>query len=328
MPRSPDIRVGISGWRYGPWRGTFYPEGLVQKRELEYASRKVNSIEINGSFYSLQRPKDYQHWYEQTPADFVFAVKGGRYITHMRKLKDVEKPLSNFLASGVLKLEEKLGPVLWQFPPQFPFNEERFARFLDLLPRTTGEAAKLAKRHDDWMKDRAWTRVGADRPLRHAVEVRHESYKDERFVSLLRRHKIALVFADTAGRWPYMEDVTAGFIYARLHGDKEIYVSGYTDEALNWWADRLRKWQGGGEPGDRACVLSARTRKCKPRDIYVYFDNDVKVRAPFDAMALDARLAGGAIDQRGPAKLVPEVARTSWPGVKKSPQRRASRKAG
>ena len=327
MPRTSDIRIGISGWRYGPWRGSFYPEDLVQKRELEYASRMVNSIEINGSFYSLQRPSSYRLWYEQTPADFVFSVKGGRYITHMRKLKDVESPLANFLASGVLRLDEKLGPILWQFPPQMRFDEEKFARFFDLLPRTTADAAKIAERHDPWMKKRAWTQVEKDRPLRHAVEIRHESFKDERFVKLLRRHKIAFVFADTAGRWPYMEDITADFIYARLHGDKEIYVSGYTDEALDWWADRLRKWQHGAEPSDRSCVLDATARKCKSRDIYVYFDNDVKVRAPFDAMALHARLTNRPTSQRNPTKLVPEPARTSWPAVRRTTQRRP-RKAG
>jgi uncharacterized protein YecE (DUF72 family) len=329
MARSADIRVGISGWRYEPWRGTFYPEGLVQKRELEYASRKLNSVEINGSFYSLQRPKDYRNWYEQTPADFVFAVKGGRYITHMRRLRDVEKPLANFLASGVLRLEEKLGPILWQFPPQFRFDEEKFARFFEMLPRTTGEASKVAKGHDAWMKGRAWTEVSKVRPLRHAVEIRHESFKEERFVRLLRKHGVGLVFADTAGKWPYMEDVTADFIYARLHGEEELYVSGYTDEALDWWADRLRAWGAGREPGDRTCVLSAAAKKCKARDVYVFFDNDVKVRAPFDAMALYARLTGGTVEQRGPAKVVPELARTSWPGVRRArAARRRTRKAG
>ena len=328
MARSADIRVGISGWRYGPWRGTFYPEDLVQKRELEYASRKVNSVEINGSFYSLQKPKDYKHWYEQTPPDFVFAVKGGRYITHMRKLKDVEEPLANFLASGVLRLEEKLGPILWQFPPQFQFNEEKFARFFEMLPRTTKDAAKLARGHGAWMKGRTWTEVEKDRRLRHAVEIRHESFKDERFVRLLRKNNIAFVFADTAGRWPYMEDVTSDFVYARLHGEKEIYVSGYTDEALDWWAERLRAWRAGQEPRDRACVLSTAAKKCKARDVYVYFDNDVKVRAPFDAMALYARLTGGTVEQRKPAKLVPELARTSWPEVRRPPTpRRRTRKA-
>jgi uncharacterized protein YecE (DUF72 family) len=169
--------------------------------------------------------------------------------------------------------------------------------------------------------------IRKSRPLRHAVEIRHESFRQERFVRLLRRHGIALVFADTAGRWPYMEDITADFIYARLHGDNELYVSGYTDDALDWWAERLRAWHGGGEPDDRACILSARARKCRSRDVYVYFDNDVKVRAPFDAMALSARLTGAPLEERAPATLVPEAARTTWPAVRRSP-RRPKRKAG
>src|SRR5215213_7942378 len=146
--RESQIRIGISGWNYKPWRGVFYPKGLVQRRELEYASRQLNSIEINGSFYSLQRPSSYETWYGATPDDFVFSVKGGRFITHMKKLKDIEKPLANFFASGLLKLKEKLGPILWQFPPGFAFNEQRFSDFFELLPRTTKDAAKLAKKHD------------------------------------------------------------------------------------------------------------------------------------------------------------------------------------
>src|SRR6185503_288249 len=212
----PDTRIGISGWRYGPWRGTFYPKDLPQKRELEYASRKLNSVEINGSFYSLQRPEFYRDWFDATPDDFVFSVKGGRFITHMKKLKDVRTPLANFLASGVLCLKEKLGPILWQFPPGFAFNEERFGAFFELLPKTTTDTAKLAKKHDVRLKGRSWTKTDADRPMRYAVEIRHDSFKDARFIKLLRKHNIALVLADTAGRWPYMEDVTADFIYARL----------------------------------------------------------------------------------------------------------------
>src|SRR5688500_1932022 len=164
----PDRPSGISGWRYGPWRGTFSPKGLAQRRELEYASRRLNSIEINGSFYSLQRPEFYQQWYDATPDDFVFAVKGGRFITHMKKLKDVETPLANFFASGVLKLKEKLGPILWQFPPGFAFNEERFGDFFELLPKTTTEAARLARKHDERLKGRSWTKADADRPIRYA----------------------------------------------------------------------------------------------------------------------------------------------------------------
>jgi uncharacterized protein YecE (DUF72 family) len=283
-------RIGISGWTYGPWRGTFYPPKWPQKRELECASRQVNSIEINGSFYSLQTPKSYQTWYAQTPEDFVFSVKGGRYITHMKKLKDVRTPLANFLASGVLCLKEKLGPILWQFPPGFAFNEERFDEFFAMLPRDTNSAARLAREHDARMKGRAWTKTDANRPLRHCVEIRHDSFKDERFIKLLRKHDIALVFADTAGRWPYMEDVTSDWIYIRLHGDEELYVSGYTDSALDWWAKRIDAWRRGSEPADALRMSDLKPRKVKRRDVFVYFDNDVKVRAPFDAMNLARRL--------------------------------------
>jgi uncharacterized protein YecE (DUF72 family) len=317
-------RIGISGWTYAPWRGVFYPPDLAQKRELEYASRQLNSIEINGSFYSLQRPSSFQAWYEATPDDFVFSVKGGRFITHMKKLKDVDVALANFFASGVLKLNEKLGPILWQFPPGFAFNEERFRDFFELLPKTTTETAKLARKHDARLKGRSWTKTDADRPMRYAVEIRHDSFKDQRFIKLLRKHNIALVLADTAGRWPYMEDVTADFIYARLHGDEELYVSGYTDTALDWWAARLRAWQCGDEPADATRVIDKLGKACKNRDVFVYFDNDVKVRAPFDAMNLAARLAGTATTP-APEELLKnatEPPRTRWPGFRRRPPAR------
>ncbi|CAN5316820.1 DUF72 domain-containing protein [soil metagenome] len=282
------IRIGISGWRYAPWRGTFYPEGLAQRRELEYASRHVNSIEINGSFYSLQTPDSYRRWHDATPEDFVFAVKGSRYITHMKRLRDVERPLANFFASGVLRLGPKLGPLLWQFPPNFKLDLERFERFFDLLPRDLEAAAKLARRHDDRLKARAWMQIDGNRRLRHSVEIRHESFRDERFIRLLRRHRVALVVADTAGKWPFLEDVTGDFVYVRLHGDEEIYVSGYTDEALDVWARKIRRWAAGKDAPHADVIKSARKRKS--RDVYVYFDNDVKVRAPEDARSLMDRL--------------------------------------
>jgi uncharacterized protein YecE (DUF72 family) len=312
-----EVRIGISGWRYGPWRGTFYPKGLAQKRELEYAASKLNSIEINGSFYSLQRPQSYQKWYEETPDDFIFSLKGSRFITHMKKLRDVEIPLANFLASGILALKEKLGPILWQFPPQFPFNAERFGEFFEMLPRDFKSAAKIARKHDARLKGRSYFKVEENHRLRYAVEIRHESFVTPAFVKLLRKYNIAFVFADTAGRWPYMEDVTADFIYARLHGDEEIYVSGYTDAALDWWAARLCAWKSGREPADRKTVLGAKPKPRKSRDIFVYFDNDVKVRAPYDAMGLMARVSG----QCPPAATihaVDEKPRTHWPGIKRS----------
>jgi uncharacterized protein YecE (DUF72 family) len=266
--------IGISGWNYPGWRGDFYPPGLPHRRELEYASHRLSSIEINGSFYSLQRPSSYQTWYEQTPNDFVFAVKGPRFVTHMKKLSDIETPLANFFASGVLRLREKLGPVLWQLPPMLGFNPDRLASFFAQLPRTMQQAAWLAERHDERLDGRAWTTTDIDRPLRHALEVRHSSFQVPSFVELLARHDVALVTADTAGRWPFLVDQTSDFAYARLHGDEELYVSGYSDEALDVWAQRVRQWSVGS------------------RDVYVYFDNDVKVRAPYDAMALARRLTG------------------------------------
>jgi uncharacterized protein YecE (DUF72 family) len=282
--------VGISGWTYAGWRGVFYPEKLPHKRELEHASRQMGSIEINGSFYSLQRPTSYRRWYEETPPGFVFAVKGSRFITHMKKLRDVDTSLANFFASGVLRLAEKLGPILWQFPERMPADLERFENFLQLLPKTSVQAAALAERHDERLAGRAWPEVDAETTLRHAFEIRHPGFLGPEFVDLLRRHNAALVFADTAGRWPYAEDVTADFVYVRLHGAEELYASGYSDPQLDWWTARIREWRRGCEPADRTCVSPAAAPNGKARDVYVYFDNDAKVHAPFDAMRLMERL--------------------------------------
>lgn len=289
------VRIGISGWRYAPWRGVFYPKGLAQRRELEHASRHLGTIEINGSFYALQRPESYQAWRAEVPEGFVFSVKGGRFVTHMKKLADVEVPLANFFASGVLALGPTLGPVLWQLPPTLGYDPDRLARFFDLLPRTTAAAAELAARHDERLDDRAFTTTEADRPLRHVLEVRHASFETPEFPALLREHGIGLVVADTAGRWPYLEDVTSDLVYVRLHGDSELYVSGYDDPALDRWAARVRAWAAGGEPDDARRLGPAAPAAPGGRDVYVYFDNDVKVRAPVDAMALAARLGVGPL---------------------------------
>jgi uncharacterized protein YecE (DUF72 family) len=277
------IRIGISGWRYAPWRGVFYPEGLPQRRELEFAARHFPTIEINGSFYSLQRPEYYEQWYRETPPGFVFSVKGSRYITHLRRLKEIDKPLANFFASGMLALKEKLGPFLWQFPPMFPYKPERLEDFFKKLPRTTGQALALARKRDSRMKGRSRLAIDANRPLRHAIEVRHPSFENASFLKLLRKQKIGLVVADTAGKWPRMFDVTSEFVYVRLHGDIKIYTSGYTSRALDQWARRIRAWDRAG------------------KDEYVYFDNDAKVRAPFDALNLMKKLglkwAPGPLDR-------------------------------
>jgi uncharacterized protein YecE (DUF72 family) len=295
-------RIGISGWRYDAWRKRFYPARLPHKRELEFASRQFNSIEINGSFYSLQDVSSWQRWYAETPEDFVFSVKGGRFITHMKKLNDIEKPLANFFAQGVLALKEKLGPILWQFPPVFAFNSDRFEEFFRLLPKDMTAALKLARHRDKRMIGSSYLRldqrIDPSRPLRHAVEIRHDSFRAPEFLKLLSNHDVALVVADTAGKWPYLEEVTSDFVYARLHGDTELYVSGYTPSALAQWARRVRIWQK------------------KKLDTYVYFDNDVKVHAPFDALNL-AHLVDGYVPVNALVDLpdeMPGLPRTSWPG--------------
>jgi len=283
------IRIGISGWLYAPWRSVFYPRGLAQHRELEYAARRFPTIELNGSFYSLQAPQSWLDWYRETPAGFVFAVKANRYITHFRKLNDVERPLANFFASGIFNLREKLGPILWQLPPQLGFDPVKFARFLDLLPHDTAAALRLARGREARMHGRSRLAIDRNRRLRHAVEIRHESFLDPAFVALLRRRRVALVVADTAGRWPYREDVTADFVYLRLHGDEQLYTSGYTPRALARWARRIDAWHRGSEPAD-AQRIDGKAPRARRRDVYCYFDNDAKVHAPFDAQSLSGRL--------------------------------------
>ncbi|HEX2807465.1 MAG TPA: DUF72 domain-containing protein [Kineosporiaceae bacterium] len=275
MSAQAGVRIGISGWRYPPWRGTFYPKGLPHREELAFAARHLSTIEINGSFYSLQRPEYYAAWAAQVPPDFVFAVKGGRFITHMKRLTDAEVALANFFASGLLALGPKLGPMLWQLPPTLAFDPDLLSAFLRALPRTTTAAAELAAGHDGRLDGRALTVTDAERPIRHALEVRHPSFAVPEVVNLLREHQVALVVADTAGRWPALDAVTADFVYVRLHGDTELYVSGYSEDALDVWADRARSWMQAGS------------------DVWIYFDNDAKVRAPFDAMGLSRRLGVG-----------------------------------
>lgn len=265
-------RIGISGWTYAPWRGVFYPPKLPHRLELEYAAERLDSIEINGSFYSLQRPTSYRMWAERTPDAFVFSVKGGRYVTHILRLKNARGAVANFFASGVLALGPKLGPLLWQLPPTLPFDAEAVDAFLGMLPRTTTEAAAIA-RETTLDEDRTHLAAGEDRPLRHAVEVRHPSFDVPEFTAIARAHGVAIVLADTAGRYPVIRELTADFAYVRLHGDEELYTSGYTDESLDRWAAELGGWLADG------------------RDVYAYFDNDVKVRAPYDAMGLRDRLA-------------------------------------
>lgn len=291
-----DIRIGISGWTYAPWRGVFYPEKWPQKNELAYASRQVSSIEINGTFYSLQRPNSYQKWVEETPDDFIFSVKGGRFITHLRRLKEVEKPVANFFASGVLRLGKKLGPILWQLPPSLKFDPVRLETFFQLLPHTIGEAVALANTHDDKVDNRMWIPRPdemEDGPLRHSLEVRHPSFECEEFIALLRKHRIAMVVADTAGNWPFIEDITSDFVYVRLHGEHELYASGYTKDSLENWATKIEAWSQGRNPENAKLISANKQTRKEGCDVYVYFDNDVKVHAPHDAMELAHRLGLG-----------------------------------
>lgn len=269
MPRS---YVGISGWRYAGWRGDFYPTGLRQADELAYAAERLDSVEINGSFYSLQRPASWLRWRDAVPDGFVFAVKGPRFVTHMKRLHDIDEALANFFASGILALGPRLGPIVWQTPAHLPYDPEVVDRFLDLLPRTTARALDLAQQRHERMRGREYLEVDADRPLRHAFEPRHPSFDSAEFAAAAADREVAIVVADSAGVWPSIDRVTEGFVYARLLGDTELYASGYSEAALDEWALWVRRHLDAG------------------RDAYVYFDNDAKGFAPFDAIRLAERL--------------------------------------
>lgn len=265
------VRIGVSGWRYPGWRGVFYPPGLPQRAELEYAAQRLTSLEINGTFYSLQRPTSFARWRSQVPPGFVFAVKGSRFITHMKRLSMAEPLLPNYFASGLLALGPTLGPVLWQLPPTLAFDESVLREFFEHLPHSTRQAARLATQHDERLPaDRALTVAEQDRPLRHALEVRHPSWGEEA-ARVCRDYGVALVVADTGGRWPAFTEPTvptADLMYVRLHGPAQLYASGYTEAGLQSWADRIRDWAGAG------------------LDVYCYFDNDAKAYAPRDAQRL------------------------------------------
>jgi uncharacterized protein YecE (DUF72 family) len=281
------IRVGISGWTYAPWRGVFYPKEVRREQELAFAASRFRTIEINGTFYGMQRPDAFAGWADQVPADFVFAVKAPRHITHILRLREPQVALANFLASGLLRLGVHLGPILWQFPPNFRFDPARMEAFLKMLPHDTGHAAALARKHDDKLRAPPWLEVDLRRSMRHAFEIRHESFRCQAFIDLLRAHDAALVCADSVV-WPRLMDITSDFAYCRLHGSQEPHASGYDNAALDEWAHRIRAWARGEEPedGERA-GSKARPRK---RDVFVFFDNDKRVRAPANAMELVRRL--------------------------------------
>jgi uncharacterized protein YecE (DUF72 family) len=298
------VKIGISGWRYKPWRGVFYPEDLRQDQELHFASRQLPTIEINGTFYNLQRPEYFRHWAAETPEDFVFSVKCPRFITHIKRLKDVQAPLANFYATGVLGLGSKLGPFLWQFPPNFKFDPERIEAFFKLLPTDAAQAASLARRHADRPFSRPTVRAANNRPLRHAMEIRNDSFRNPAFIDLLRTYNIALVCADTV-EWPRLMDLSSDFVYCRLHGSEVLYTSGYDDASLNQWAARIAAWARGAEAPDGERASPKPGPKLSQRDVYVYFDNDVKVRAPRDAHSLIDKLEALLGRRLGSTEAVP-----------------------
>lgn len=304
-----DIYIGMSGWTFEGWRGSFYPEGLKQKAELAYASRRVKSIEVNGTFYSLLRPKVYQGWYQETAPDFLFSLKAPKYITHERRLRDFERPLSNFLASGILALREKLGPILWQFPPNMAFDPERFEPFLAALPKDTVAAAALGRNCSDWMQERAYLDVDLCRPLRHAIEGRHPSFASPAFVALARKYDVAIVVGDTDGRWPYIEDLTSDFVYLRLHGDASLHPRGYGKSALERWGTRFQLWAEGGQASDAVLITEVKAPQL-PRPVFAYFDNEVKETAALNAISLsDLLTQRGLIPARLTDSSLPELTR-------------------
>lgn len=260
------IRVGIGGWTYEPWRGTFYPAGLAHAEELDYASRHVTTIEINGTFYRTQSRASFEKWRDTTPEDFIFSVKAHRAAVNSRKLAEAGEQIDWFLNSGVLELGQKLGPILWQLAPFKRFDAEDVGGFLKLLPEK---------------------RDG--RRLRHALEVRHESFLDEKFVALLRDRNVAAVYADS-NDYPAIADVTADFVYARLQRTEEQVATGYRAADLDQWAARARMWAAGGAPADLPQVERKRPAKEK-RPVFIYMIDGAKIRAPAAALALISRIA-------------------------------------
>ncbi|WP_438391501.1 DUF72 domain-containing protein [Caballeronia sp. DA-9] len=262
------IRVGIGGWTFEPWRGLFYPKDLVQKRELEYASRKLNSIEINGTFYGSQKPATFAKWRDETPDGFVFSLKAPRFSTHRRVLSEAGESVERFLSSGVLELQDKLGPINWQFAPTKQFDADDFEGFLKLLPaKVEGHA------------------------IRHAVEVRHESFRDEAFIALARKYGVAIVMSGDS-HYPQIADVTAPFVYARIMGTTEDQAQGYDKAALDLWAKRAREWSSGATP--KGLETAAKTApEDTARDVYLYVISGFKAHNPAAAMALTERLNEG-----------------------------------
>ena len=291
------VRVGISGWEYDGWQGDFYPPGLAKRRRLEYVTRMFETLEINGTFYSLKSPATFERWYETAPDDFVYALRGSRYLSHTKRLRDPLTGLANFFASGVLRLEDKLGPILWQCPPNMSWEPEAFETFCAMLPADTHTAARLGHRHDHRVRGRTSLHVDTNRGLRHAFEIRDARMMNPDMVRILRRHGHGFVVSDTAGKYPYYEEITAGFVYVRLHGTGHMYVGAYDTAERHAWCDRIGLWTSAHERPDAPRITNLRPPPRKGRDVYVYFDNDAHGHAPFDALALahDLRVGPDAL---------------------------------
>jgi uncharacterized protein YecE (DUF72 family) len=283
------VRIGTSGWTYPHWRGTFYPPGLTRRRELSFLAERLDTVEINGTFYSLTRPTACEAWRQSVGEDFLFAVKGSRYLTHMLKLRNFEAPLANFFSSGILRLGRDLGPILWQLPPSLGFHRERVRPFFAALPRDMAAAERWARKHDRRTTGRAALRApdGRDLVIRHAVEPRHPSWFEDQAMAELEAQGLALVVADTAGRHPFSLARTASFAYLRLHGATQLYASRYDDSEIARWSTRVRELRDAGV------------------DVYVYFDNDAHAHAPHDALRLRAAVDAPAALRGGCAQEEP-----------------------
>ncbi|REK11855.1 MAG: DUF72 domain-containing protein [Actinobacteria bacterium] len=283
-------RIGVSGWAYDGWRGDFYPRELPRKDELSFISSHFDTVEVNGTFHSLLQPPTFREWGERTPTSFLFSIKGSRFITHNKKLANLGSALANFLASGVLDLGERLGPILWQVSENLHFDEERIDRFLGGLPKDTTSAAELARHHDERVEEVSYG-PGENHRLRHVLELRHESWLREETALIAKRHGVTLAFSHSS-EWPYFEQITAGFVYVRLHGPGRLYSSPYGRDQLRTWAERIQLWGDADEPADASRFADVEPPQRKGRDVYVYFDNDEGGHAPRDAKVLHEMVRG------------------------------------
>jgi uncharacterized protein YecE (DUF72 family) len=277
LERGGEVLVGVSGWSYPRWRGDLYPEGLPHADELRFVTERLGCIELNASFYSLRKPENYQAWRSASAPGSVIAIKGGRFVTHVRRLRGARTALANFFASGVLALGESLGPVLWQLPPNLRFDPAQLDSFLGELPRTRAAAAELAREHNDAVRGRTWTGPIVDGPLHHVLEVRHPSFLARELSDVVGRHDVAVAATDGPAAWPSLLQPSSTLAYLRLHGPERLYAGGYPAGRLLPWVEALATWAAEG----RSC--------------FAFFNNDSDGRAPYDALTVRRMLtAAGA----------------------------------